>query len=406
MQEISFRRAVALAAAAVALVAGIIFFSSCGPQSTSAASSSATSDALAVHPAFEIALAPSESLLQQAITLPPGFHIGFFATDVPNAREMAIGDNGTVFVGSWTATNVYALVDSHHRGAADETYTIAKGLDNPVGVAFRQGSLYVAEMTKISRYDGIESRLANPPAPVVIYDQLPLESDHGVHFIRFGPDDKLYFGIGAPCNDCEVQDPEGTVSRMNPDGSDFEVFSRGVRNSVGLDWQPKTNVLWFTDNGRDLLGDDLPPDKLNCAPQIDMNFGFPYCQGGTILDPTYGDGHSCSEYIAPAMPLGPHVASIGMSFYTGSMFPDVYRGNVFIAEHGSWNRTVPDGCRVTMVRAADGCQASDYQAFATGWQLKDGSRWGRPADVVVAPDGALLVSDDLLGAVYRIVYEP
>ena len=286
---------------------------------------------------------------------------------------------------------------------ADEVITIAHGLNEPNGVALRDGALYVAESSRVIRYDNIEDRLKNPPEPVVVSDNFPRQSGHEWKYLRFGPDGKLYVPIGAPCNICEPPDKrQASIARMNADGSDFEIFARGVRNSVGFDWHPDTHQLWFTDNGRDLLGDDLPSDELNFAPEIGMNFGFPYCHQGDLPDPTFGKKHPCSEFVPPAAKLGPHVASLGMRFYTGNMFPSEYKNQIFIAEHGSWNRSIPIGYRVARVRL-EGNRVVEQNIFAEGW-LQGGEAWGRPVDVLVMPDGALLVSDDRAGAIYRISY--
>lgn len=337
------------------------------------------------------------------ITLPPGFVIENYATDVPGARSLALGSDGTVFVGSMRPGKVYALTDRNGDDRADEVITIASGLNVPNGVAFRSGALYVAEISRVLRFDDIVERLNDPPEPVVVNDGLPTERLHGWKFIAFGPDDKLYIPVGAPCNLCEKDDERfATIMRMNADGRDLEVFARGVRNSVGFDWHPATGELWFTDNGRDRLGDDVPPDELNRAPHAGLHFGFPYCHGGDIPDPQYGRQRSCSEFTPTARRLGPHVAAIGMRFYTGSMFPEVYRNGIFIAEHGSWDRSVPIGYRVSFVRLEDS-RATGYEPFAEGW-LQGREAWGRPSDVLVMPDGALLVSDDRIGAVYRITY--
>ena len=331
----------------------------------------------------------------QKIKLPAGFSISVYAASVPNARQMALGSNGTVFVGSRTAGNVYAIVKG-------KVLTIAHGLSMPSGLAFKNGALYVAEVSRILRYDNIETNLTNPPKPVVVTDKLPRETHHGWKFIAFGPDGKLYVPVGAPCNICMPDERHALISRMAPDGSNVEVIARGVRNSVGFDWDPRTGELWFTDNGRDGLGDNIPPDELNHVTQQEMNFGFPYCHAGTIQDPDLGR-EPCSKFVPPAIPLGPHVAAIGMAFYTGQMFPLEYRNQIFIADHGSWNRSIPIGYRISVVRV-EGNRAVKYEPFAEGW-LQGGKAWGRPAAVLVMPDGALLVSDDEAGAIYRIAYQ-
>jgi glucose/arabinose dehydrogenase len=337
------------------------------------------------------------------LKLPPGYSISVYADNVPNARSMTLGPGGTLFVGTRTAGNVYAVVDVNKDQKADKVVTLASGLDMPNGVAVRNGSLFVAEVSRILRFDNIEAALDKPPAPVVVTDNYPKDRHHGWKFIAFGPDGWLYVPVGAPCNVCERPDARySSISRIRPDGSGAEVFAGGVRNTVGFDWHPVTRELWFTDNGRDMLGDDLPPDELNVAPATGLHFGFPYCHGGTIADPEFGAKRPCSEFAPPARTLGPHVAALGMRFYTGSMFPAALRNQIFIAEHGSWNRSTPIGYRVMKVTLS-GNRVTGYEPFVEGW-LQGRKPWGRPVDVLVMPDGALLVSDDLAGAIYRIAY--
>jgi len=342
----------------------------------------------------------------ETIKLPPGFQIDLYATGVPNARSLALGERGTVFVGTRTAGNVYALVDRDKDQRAEEVITIARGLNMPNGVAFRDGALYVAEVNRILRYDGIESRVIekkDPPAPAVLREDLPGERHHGWKYMAFGPDGWLYFQVGAPCNICESSDARfASILRMRPDGSGVEVFAQGVRNTVGFDWHPLTRELWFTDNGRDWMGDERPPDELNHAPRQGLHFGYPYRHGSGILDPKFGRKRADSEFVPPALELGPHVAALAVRFYTGSMFPAEYRGEAFIAEHGSWNRTQKIGYRLMLLRFQNGRPVS-YQPFASGW-LEGGEEWGRPVDVLLMPDGALLVSDDEADAVYRVSY--
>lgn len=337
------------------------------------------------------------------IKLPQGFRIDVYAQGVKNARSLAISPGGTVFVGTRTAGNVYALVDEDRDGQADKMYVLAEGLNMPNGVAFRDGALYVAEVHRVIKFENIEENLAQPPAPVVVNATFSRDEWHGWKFIRFGPDGKLYVPVGAPCNVCEPPGPlSASITRMNPDGSELEVFAEGIRNSVGFDWQPGTNELWFTDNGRDMLGDDLPPDELNRAPQAGMHFGFPYCHGGDIADPQFGKKHGCMEFNPPAQKLAPHVAALGMRFYQGNMFPEEYHHQIIIAEHGSWNRSKKIGYRLMLVRLQDNKPVA-YEVFAEGW--KQGEEvWGRPVDVQEMADGSLLVSDDFAGAVYRITY--
>lgn len=349
-----------------------------------------------------IVSADQQKLPLDKIKLPPGFKIDIYAADVPGARSMTLSPNGTLFVGTRDEGKVYAILDTDHDGKAEEVITIASGLHLPNGVAFRNGSLYVAEVSRILRYDDIESRLHDPPQPVVVNDQFPDDEWHGWKFIRFGPDGMLYVPVGAPCNICEPTDPHATIMRMNANGTGLEIYARGIRNTVGFDWDSNGD-LWFTDNGRDYLGDNSPPDELNYAPQQGMNFGFPYCHGTNISDPEFGWKHNCSEFTPPAMELGPHVASLGMRFYTGSMFPADYKDQIFIAEHGSWNRKDPIGYRITLVRLKNN-KAVNYTVFAEGW-LQGDTAWGRPVDVEVMSDGSLLVSDDRAGVIYRITYE-
>lgn len=337
------------------------------------------------------------------IQLPPGFSISVYA-EVPNARSMCFGEKGTLFVGNRDKDKVYAVVDADKDGKAEHVYVIDEGLNMPCGVAFRNGSLYVAEVNRILRYDDIENKLSSPPEPVVVNDKLPTEKHHGWKYISFGPDGKLYVPVGGPCNVCKKEDPiYASISRMNADGSGLEVFASGVRNSVGFDWHPQTKELWFTENGRDNMGDNVPADELNHAPQKGMHFGFPYCHQGDTPDPEFGKDKNCADYTAPAQKLGPHVAALGMRFYTGNMFLPEYKNQIFMAEHGSWNRSQKIGYRIMLVRLENN-KVVQYIPFATGWLEENGNVIGRPADVQVAADGALLVSDDKAGAVYRIVF--
>lgn len=336
------------------------------------------------------------------LSTPAGFRVAVWAR-VPGARSLALAPDGTVFVGTRGEGSVWAVRDDDSDGRADRTVEIASGLRSPNGVAVRDGDLYVAEIHRVLRFDDILGRLDDPPAPVVVRDDFPTEGHHGWKFIRFGPDGKLYVPVGAPCNVCLESDPIfASITRMQPDGSDREVFAHGVRNTVGFDWHPDTGELWFTDNGRDWLGDDLPPDELNRAAEPGLHFGFPFCHGGDLADPEFGDRRPCSEFVPPVAKLGPHVAALGMRFYTGGMFPSEYRGDVLIAEHGSWNRSTKIGYRVTRVRL-DGSRAVSYEPFIEGW-LDDGRVWGRPVDVEVLADGSLLVSDDHAGAIYRVTF--
>lgn len=334
------------------------------------------------------------------IKLPPGFRIEVFADGLPNARSMAWGAKGTLFVGTRSDGRVYAL--NHDGRKATRVFTIASGLNMPNGVAFHDGALYVAEVGRILRFDNIESRLDNPPAAVLVTDRFPREGHHGWKFIRIGPDGWLYVPVGAPCNTCEPDERHGLIARIRLDGSGYEVVARGVRNSVGFDWHPDSKELWFTDNGRDALGDELPSDELNHAPAVGMHFGFPYCHQGDLPDPEYGAKRACREFAPPVAKLGPHVAALGMRFYNGSQFPSEYRNNIFIAEHGSWDRSKKIGYRIKRVVLSGG-QLPRQEVFAEGW-LQGENVSGRPADIETMPDGSLLVSDDYAGAIYRISY--
>ena len=337
------------------------------------------------------------------ISLPPGFSISLFADNIPDARSMASGPNGILFVGTRRAGKVYALVDENKDPGPDRTIIIARGLRMPNGVALHNGDLYVAEVNRVIRFENILGNLkANMPYRVVV-DTFPDETRHGWKFIRFGPDGRLYVPVGAPCNICQETDQRfSSIMRMNADGSNLEVFAEGVRNSVGFDWHPGTRELWFTDNGRDWLGDDFPPDELNHAPKAGLHFGFPFFHGRNVPDPVFGERVPQREFEPPVQPLGPHVAALGMRFYTGSMFPEEYRGQVFIAEHGSWNRSTPIGYRITRVRL-EGNGAVSYDVFASGW-LNDDRVMGRPVDLEILSDGSMLVSDDDAGRIYRIRY--
>lgn len=343
------------------------------------------------------AQAAADALPLASLSLPPGFEVELLAR-VPNARQMALGNN-TLFVGSMRAGKVYAIPLK----GARKPVVIADGLNMPVGVAFRDGDLYVSAVSRILRLRDIEARLNKPPRPETVSQAYPADTHHGWKFIAFGPDGKLYVPVGAPCNICEP-DPDryANITALDVASGKVDVVARGVRNSVGFDWQPQSGELWFTDNGRDQMGDDVPPDELNRLSRPGQHFGYPYCHGATIADPEFGKGRRCSEFVPPVQNLGAHVASLGMRFYTGTQFPERYRNAVFIAEHGSWNRSSKVGYRVSVVRLQDN-RAVSYEPFISGW-LQGESAWGRPADVLVMPDGSLLVSDDHAGAIYRVSY--
>ncbi|MBL0743811.1 PQQ-dependent sugar dehydrogenase [Chryseolinea lacunae] len=363
------------------------------PENDSDASSPALSDYAATLPL-------------EKIKLPAGFKIDVFA-EVEDARSMAISPSGVIYVGNRNKDKVYAIKDTNGDFKADKKWVIASGLNMPNGVAFRDGDLYVAEVSRITKYPAIESKLDNPPAPVVIKDDYPTETHHGWKYIAFGPDGKLYVPVGAPCNICESKDEIfASITRLNKDGSGREIFAKGVRNTVGFTWHPVTKELWFTDNGRDMLGDDVPSCELNLAAKPGMHFGYPYCHEGGIKDPEFGEKRPCSEFTAPADKLGPHVAPLGLKFYTGSMFPASYKNQLIVAEHGSWNRSKKSGYNLSLVKVTNNNKVSGHELFASGW-LDDATQkaWGRPVDVLLLPDGSMLVSDDQANVIYRISYK-
>lgn len=332
------------------------------------------------------------------ISLPPGFSIEVFA-EVDNARSMSLGANGIVYVSNRRADAIYAVVPGL---AGQRVVEIDDDLRTPNGIAYFEGDLYVAEIARVLVYRDIDKRLRTSPEPEVLDIELPSESHHGWRYIGFGPDGKLYISIGAPCNICD-RDGYARIVRMNPDGSEREVVAQGVRNSVGFTWHPETQELWFTDNGRDMLGDDVPADELNRVATRGEHFGYPYCHAGDVSDPRFGAGHSCRDYSAPVQKLGAHVAALGLRFYTADQFPPEYQGQLFIAEHGSWNRSKKSGYRISIV-TLDGNRAVSYVPFAEGW-LDGQTAKGRPVDLLVYTDGSLLVSDDSADLIYRISYK-
>lgn len=356
---------------------------------------------------FALTLAPAAlaAPLVERLVLPAGFRITEFSSAVPDARSLALGAKGTVFVSTRREGVVYALVDADRDGRAETRHVVARGLEMPNGIAFKDGALWIVANDRIVKLDGIESRLADPPQPTLVIADLPTEDHHGWRYAAFGPDGRLYYAIGAPCNICD-RDAEGFASivRAGPDGRGREVVARGLRNSVGFDWHPRSGVLWATDNGRDWLGDDAPPDEINALdPPLKeggAHFGYPHCHGGTIPDPEFGAGTRCDAFVAPRVVLGAHVAPLGLRFYHGDGFGPEYRDAAFVAEHGSWNRAAKVGYRVMVLRVREGRLV--YEPFVTGF-LDGQDVGGRPVDLLPLPDGSLLLSDDKAGAVYRII---
>jgi glucose/arabinose dehydrogenase len=335
------------------------------------------------------------------LKLPKGFHIEVFASGIPDARSLRIGDKGTVFVGNRVQGKVWAIYDKDGKRTQK---AIATGLYRPNGLAFHEGTLYIAELSRISKIERIEDTLDNPPTPTPIYDDLPKDEANGWKFIAIGPDNKLYVPVGQPCNNCIPSDAHGQIRRMNLDGRGVEVVARGVRNTLGFDWNPATKELYFTDNGRDWLSEDLPNDELNRITKVGQHFGSPYCYQGNLPDPEFGWGHDCvKEFVPPAALMGPHAAVLGMRFYSGTMFPAEYRGAIFVARHGSWNRTQKLGGDIVVVKLNRDGSVKSVEPFVTGF-IVDNSYIGRPVDVQPMKDGSLLISDDYAGAVYRVTY--
>jgi glucose/arabinose dehydrogenase len=344
---------------------------------------------------------PEDKLPIPQLKLPKGFKIEVYASGIANARSLRLGDKGTVFVSNRILDKVYAIVD---RNGKREVKVIASGLDRPNGLAFHNGTLYIAEGAQISKLEKIEDNLDNPPKPVVIYNDFLNHQSHGWKFMGLGPDNQLYVNVGSPCNICEPPATNGQIRRIALDGSSADVVARGVRNSVGFDWHPVTKELYFTDNGRDWLSEDLPEDELNRVTKPGQHFGFPYCHQGTFTDREMGWGRSCDEFEKPVALLGPHSAALGMRFYTGTMFPPEYRNAIFIARHGSWNKTKKVGGDVIVAKLNKDGNVESWEPFLTGF-LQNNAYSGRPVDVQVMKDGSLLVSDDHAGAVYRVAYE-
>ncbi len=342
----------------------------------------------------------ADKLPTAKLKVPPGFNVEVYAAGMANARSLAQSDKGTVFVGSRLVDKVYAITN---KDGKREVKVLASGLYRPNGVAFHNGTLFIAELSKIDKIDKVDDVIDNPPKPTTIYDNLPKDEAHGWKFIAVGPDNKLYVPVGQPGNNVLHDDAHGQIRRMNLDGTGAEVVAYGVRNSVGFDWNPETKQMYFTDNGRDWLSESVPEDELNRVTKVGEDFGAPYCYQGNIVDVEFGWGHSCKDYTPPVGLMGPHTASLGLRFYTGSMFPKAYKDAIFVARHGSWNKSQKTGGDIALVKLNKDGTVKSVEPFLTGF-IEDNKYLGRPVDVMQMKDGSLLVSDDWNGAVYRITY--
>ena len=338
------------------------------------------------------------------LNLPPGFEIDVFA-EVPGARSLAREPaSGTIAVGTWSG-KVYGAWDRDGNGAADAVTTLLEGLKVPNGVAFHGGYLYVAEQHRIVRYaaDGLTPDRPIEAEAEVVFDRLPDKVHHGWRYVGFGSDGMLYVTVGVACNICDFEEPEGTILRMDPDGGNVETFAHGIRNSVGFGFHPTTGVLHFTDNGTDDMGDNEPPCEFNAAPEAGMHFGFPYYAGGHARHPDWADKAPPQEVAFPVFAFQAHTAPLGVAFYTGEQFPEQYRGDAFVAQHGSWNRSIPIGYRIKRILFDDTGTVTGHEVFIDGW-LDGALAWGRPVDLLELPDGTLLISDDHQGVLYRVRY--
>ena len=333
------------------------------------------------------------------LKVPEGFKVSVYEDNVPGARSLTRAGH-VIFVGTRRQGKVYALLDTNKDFKVDQVHTLLSNLHYPNGVAFQNGSLYVAEIFRVLRYDRILKNLKKPPKPVVVYDGLPHKIHHGWRYIKFHPKNhnELYIGVGAPCNVCEKKAPFATILRLNVKTLKTKVVAKGVRNSVGFDWHPHTGRFWFTDNGRDWLGDDSPPCELNELKKEAEHFGFPYCHGKAVSDPEF-TSFSCKKFQPPQFEFPAHVAPLGMIFYTGRQFPKTYRSKVFVAEHGSWNRSSRVGYKVSLIDL----KKKTSKDFLTGF-LKKGDILGRPVDLLTLDDGSILISDDYAGVIYRVSY--
>lgn len=361
-----------------------------------------------INPPFSFSGSKSKSDLPlDSLILPKGFIIEIYADSIDNARSMCISPSGTIFVGNRSGKNVYALQDADGDNYIDKKFVILKNGNMPNGVAYKDGHLYIAEVNRILKFENIESNLSNPGSPKIIYDKYPTETHHGWKYIAFGPDNKLYVPVGAPCNICESKDPVfNSITRLNEDGSGMEIVHSGVRNTVGFTWHPMTQQLWFTDNGRDMMGDDVPECELNFAHKDSMHFGYPYCHQGDVPDPEFGSKRKCSEFVPPIAKLGPHTAPLGLKFYTGDNFPAEYKNSIFVARHGSWNRSKKSGYDIVQVVIDQNNNVKEVKPFISGWLNKETDDvWGRPVDILMLQDGSMLISDDYANVIYRVYYK-
>jgi glucose/arabinose dehydrogenase len=341
------------------------------------------------------------------LSLPEGFEIDVYAEGIKNARSLCYSPAGTLYVSTRSEGKVYALKDTDGDMRADKVFVLLENANMPNGVAWKDGNLYIAEVNRILKFENIEERLENPGTPLIVYDKYPTDKHHGWKYIAFGPDGKLYVPVGAPCNICESENPiYNSITRINPDGSGMEIVHTGIRNTVGFTWHPETGDIWFTDNGRDMMGDDIPDCELNYAPEQNMHFGYPYCHAGDVPDPEFGNKRPCSDFTPPILKLGPHTAPLGLEFYTGKNFPEVYKNGLLIARHGSWNRSRKIGYDVYFAAIGPDMKITEHRPFITGWLDTDKDDvWGRPVDIEQLPDGSILISDDYADAVYRVYYK-
>ncbi|OUS71242.1 sorbosone dehydrogenase [Pseudoalteromonas sp. A601] len=336
------------------------------------------------------------------LSVAQGFEVSIFADDVENARQIAVSKKGIVYVGSRKAGKVYALIDHNSDGVADKQILVASDLSMPSGLAIKGDDLYVGEVHRIIRFKNIDKQLKAPKYEVV-YDALPTERHHGWKFLRFAPTGELIIPVGVPCNICAEDERFGRIFALDVNTKQITTLAKGVRNSVGFDFHPSTQAMWFSDNGRDMMGDDIPPDELNRLTNEGEHFGFPYVHAGAILDPEFGKGKSTSDYTAPALALAAHVAPLGIHFYNGKQFPSDYKQQLFVAEHGSWNRSKKSGYKVAVATIEQG-RVIKYTPFITGF-MKNEETLGRPVAFAELADGSLLISDDYANVIYRVSYK-